>query len=102
MSNFMGYSISNGGVQFAITPPVPMRTWPSSMDFSSGLRWTEYKTTFNDINSLTLLGSTESGSTTGWFCNAPAASGTPFTAGRVGNVTASNNASAFIGFSAEL
>jgi hypothetical protein len=89
-------------VQFAITPPVAMRTWPSSMDFSSGLRWTEYKTTFNDIASLTLLGSTESGSTTGWFCNAPAASGTPFTTGRVGSVTASNNASAFIGFSAEL
>jgi hypothetical protein len=98
------YSMAFGAGAFYTTsqakfmaPSPIMRTAPSSIDYSSGLRLTDW-TNFSDVTTLTLIASTEL-SNPGAFI---AAAGASFANYRPAFITASNNASAYIGFSAEL
>jgi hypothetical protein len=99
MAPYLGYSISTTSSQIGIVPPTTMRVFPSSIDYSSSWRITEYKATYTAVTGFLILGATESGSGGGFFIAANTAGS--LTAGRPASITASNDASAYIGFSAE-
>jgi hypothetical protein len=96
---YVGASISTTSAHLGIIPPTPMRSGPSSMEYSANLRYSEYQATFTAISNFVLIGTTETGSGLGWQISANVASG--LTAGRPGWLSSNNDANGYIGFSAE-